>query len=90
MEDTMLKAIKKYFNQFNPFFQAQAAVFYERKWHEECVAHAKTKLLLAEQTAEFKTGNTLHTWPEDDALQEDIAWAKQELYEAEEDLRRIS
>ena len=68
----------------------QACDFYERKWYEECIAHAKTKLLLAEQAAEFKSGNTLNTWPEDDVLQEAVDQARQELYEAEEYLRRIS
>jgi len=68
----------------------QACAYFERKWYEECVAHAKTRLLLAEQAAEFKTGNTLHTWPEDDALQEAVDQARQELYEEEEYLRRIS
>jgi len=83
----MLKMIRKLFCVDEGL--EQACSFYERKWHEECVAHALTKLLMAEQAAKLLSGNTLHTWPEDDALQEAVDLAREELYAAEEDLRRL-
>jgi hypothetical protein len=87
MEDTMLNKIRNFFSRNQGFIQASD--FFEEKWYEECVAHAKTKLMLAEQNAKFSVKNTLHTWPEDDALEEAVLIAKEDLYAAEEDLRRL-
>jgi hypothetical protein len=64
----------------------QACGYFEKKWYEESVAHAKTKLLLAEQAAYLLSGDT----PEDDALQEAVQSAREELWLAEEALNRIS
>jgi hypothetical protein len=64
----------------------QACGYFEKKWYEESVAHAKTKLLLAEQAAYLLSGDTL----ESDALQEAVQSAREELWLAEEELNRIS
>ncbi len=68
----------------------QACGYFEKKWYEESVAHAKTKLLLAEQAAYLLSGDTLESAPEDDALQEAVQSAREELWLAEEELNRIS
>ncbi len=68
----------------------QACAYFEKKWHEEGVAHAKTKLMLAEQAAYFLSENTLEAAPEDDAFQEAVQCAREEVWLAEEELSRIS